>query len=45
MVDWVIGSFSKDERKVVDAAIDRALDAAECVIRSGVNEAQNKFNG
>lgn len=45
MVDWVIGSFSKDERKVVDAAIDRALDAAECVIRSGVTEAQNRFNG
>ena len=45
MVDWVIGSFSNDERKVVDAAIDRALDAAECVIRSGVTEAQNKFNG
>ena len=45
MVDWVIGSFSKDERKVVDAAIGRALDAAECVIQKGVTEAQNRFNG
>ena len=45
MVDWVTGGFTKEERKVVDAAVDRALDAAECVIEKGVMEAQNKFNG
>ena len=45
MVDWVIGGFSADERKIVDPALDRAIDAAECVIRSGVAEAQNRFNG
>ena len=44
LVDWVIGSFTASERKVVDAAIERALDAAECVIEKGVSEAQNRFN-
>ena len=44
LVDWVIGSFTAAERKVVDAAIDKALDAAECVIEHGVSEAQNRFN-
>lgn len=45
MVDWVTGTFGKDERKIVDAALDRALDAAACVIEKGVAEAQNKYNG
>lgn len=45
MVDWVVGGFSADERKTVDAALDRALDAAECVIAQGVTEAQNRYNG
>ena len=45
MVDWVVGGFSADERRVIDAAIDRALDAAECVVAKGVTEAQNRYNG
>ncbi len=45
MADWVTGGFSADERKTVDAALDRALDAAACVIEKGVAEAQNRFNG
>ena len=45
MVNWVTGSVSASERKVVDAALERALDAAACVIEKGVYEAQNRFNG
>lgn len=45
MVDWVTSGFTKEERKVIDAALDRALDASACVIEKGVAEAQNKFNG
>lgn len=44
MVDWVIGGFSPAERKVVDDAVSRAVDAAACVIEKGVQEAQNRFN-
>ena len=45
MVDWVIGGFSASERKAIDAAVDRALAAAECVVEKGVTEAQNRYNG
>ena len=44
IVDWVIGSFSAQEKKIVDEALDRALDAAECIISRGMTEAQNRFN-
>ena len=42
MVDWVIGSFSAQERKIVDEALDRALDAAECIISRGVTASTEK---
>ncbi len=44
MVDWVIGKFSKDERKALDDMLKKAMDATECVIRDGVQKAQNRFN-
>ena len=44
LVDWVIGNFTQSQRKVVDEAIDKALDPAECVIAHGISEAQNRFN-
>lgn len=45
MVDWVTGGFSASERKTIDAAVERALDAAACVVEQGVTEAQNRYNG
>ena len=36
--------WSAQEKKIVDEALDRALDAAECIISRGVTEAQNRFN-
>ncbi len=44
MVDWVIGKFTPQERKTVDEAIEKVLDAVECVIEKGVGEAQNRYN-
>lgn len=44
MVDWVIGKFSKEERKALDDMLKKTVDAAECVIRDGVQKAQNRFN-
>ena len=44
MVDWVIGNFSSAERKVVEDAVSRAVDAALCVMERGVTEAQNRYN-
>ena len=45
MADWVTGGFSASERKTIDAAVERALDAAACVVEQGVTEAQNRYNG
>ncbi len=44
MIDWVIGKFSQQERKLADEAVKRAVDAALCVMEQGVQEAQNRFN-
>ena len=44
MIDWVIGSFTPAEKKVVAEAVGKAADAAVCLIEKGVQEAQNKFN-
>ena len=45
IVDWVIGPFTANERKVIDGVLDRALGAAECIITDGVMSAQNRYNG
>ena len=45
IVDWVIGPFTANERKVIDDVLDRALSAAECIITDGVSAAQNRYNG
>lgn len=44
MVDWVIGHFTAQEKKAVDEAVSRAVDAAACIIERGVQEAQNRYN-
>ncbi len=44
MIDWVIGKFSQQERKLADEAVKRAVDAALCVMEQGIQEAQNRFN-
>ena len=45
VIDWVIGNFSAQEKKIIDDALDRALAAAECIIEKSVTEAQNRYNG
>ncbi|MCI9514340.1 MAG: aminoacyl-tRNA hydrolase [Oscillospiraceae bacterium] len=44
MVDWVIGNFSGEEKKVVRQALERVTEAVECVVAKGVGEAQNRYN-
>ena len=44
MIDWVIGRFTPQEKKTVDEAVGRAVDAALCIMEKGVSEAQNRFN-
>jgi peptidyl-tRNA hydrolase, PTH1 family len=45
LVDYVLASFSPEEREIVDGAIERAAEAVVCVMESGVEAAMNAFNG
>lgn len=45
LADWVLGKPQGEDKKAVDAAVKRAADAVECLIKDGVDAAMNKFNG
>ena len=45
LADWVLSSFSASEEKTLGPALERAADAALCIIEKGVPEAANRFNG
>lgn len=44
MADWVLGKFQGEDRKTMDAAVKRAADAVECLLREGADRAMNQFN-
>lgn len=45
LADWVLSSFSANEEKALVPALERAADAALCIIDRGTAEAANRFNG
>ena len=45
LADWVLSTFSASEEKALSSALERAADAALCIIDRGVPEAANRFNG
>lgn len=44
-VSYVLAPFSSEERRSLDGALDRAIDAIGCVLDDGVEAAMNQFNG
>jgi PTH1 family peptidyl-tRNA hydrolase len=44
LADYVTGPFAAEEREVAAAAIERAADAVESVLRVGVERAMNTVN-
>ncbi len=42
--EFVLGEFSAREKKVIEAAIDRASEAIETIISQGMDEAMSKYN-
>ena len=44
MVDWVIGAPSQAERKILAESFEKAIDAAEAIIKNGCQKAMNQFN-
>ena len=45
MADWVLGKFTGEDKKTMDAAVKRAADAVECLLKEGPDRAMNRFNG
>ena len=44
LADWVLGKFRGEDRKAMDAAVKRAADAVECILKDGCEKAMNRFN-
>jgi len=45
LADWVLSTFSASDEKNLASALDRAADAALCIIDKGVPETANRYNG
>ena len=45
LADWVLSSFSTQEEKLLAPALERAGEAALCLLERGVPEAANRCNG
>ena len=45
MADWVLGRFQGEDKKAVEAAVERAAGAVECLIEKGVDQAMSRYNG
>ena len=45
LADWVLSGFSASEEKALVSALERAAEAALCIMDSGVPEAANRYNG
>jgi PTH1 family peptidyl-tRNA hydrolase len=44
LVNYVLGSFAKDEREILDKVLETVVIAAEVIINEDVKEAMNKYN-
>ena len=45
LAEWVLSAFSASEEKALASALERAADAALCIIDKGVSETANRYNG
>lgn len=45
LADWVLSGFTASEEKALGPALERAGEAALCIIERGTAEAANRFNG
>lgn len=44
VANWVLGDPLPDERRLLDAGVDRAAEAIECALIEGVEAAMNRYN-
>ena len=44
VIDYVLGDFTPEERKIMSQVIPRVSEALSCLIREGLEPAMNRFN-
>lgn len=44
MINYVIGKISEEEQKILQKGVNKAADAVEEILKSGIDIAMNKFN-
>lgn len=44
LADYVLGAFAKDDRKLVDEALERTAKAAALIVQGEIDEAMNLYN-
>ena len=44
LMDFVLGHFSGEDRKVMEEAVSKAAEAVACMVTDGVDLAMNRFN-
>lgn len=44
LADYVLGHFSRQERQVMEDALERAADAVVCILTKGMDQAMNEYN-
>ena len=45
LADYVTGKFSKEDRELMSIAVVNAAEAAELLLKEGINAAMNRYNG
>ena len=45
MVNWVLGTFTGQDRKTMEEAISRAADAVTVLLQHGIDQAMSSYNG
>jgi PTH1 family peptidyl-tRNA hydrolase len=44
LADWVLDTFTGDERTTLDALLGPMAEAVECWLAEGIETAMNRFN-
>lgn len=44
LADWVLGQFSKEDRKALEPVLENAAKAVELIVGGDIQEAMNRFN-
>lgn len=44
IIDFVIGGITKSEKKPLEEALIKTVDAAACIVEKGVDKAMNEYN-